>query len=64
MNKRFLVKLPGNFYPHDFYGKNERDVRQQVRSWLNVNRLPRGTEIWRSDYIGKYEADFDYPGRY
>jgi hypothetical protein len=50
----WYVHLPGEVYansvgdyPKDF--KNEKEVRQHMREWLGVKRLPRGTGIWKSN---------------
>ncbi|MBZ4688672.1 MAG: hypothetical protein PWQ96_2089 [Clostridia bacterium] len=60
--KSFFVRFPGNFYPDNFYGKDEQDARRQARKWLEVSRLPKGTELWES-HREKSEADFDYPSK-
>ena len=44
----FMVRLPGNFYPYDFRVRNEQEARKRMRDSLGVQRLPKGTEIWKA----------------
>lgn len=47
MTKEWYWHMPGMVYAGDgIYGSTERKARQQLREYLNVNRLPRGTAVW------------------
>jgi hypothetical protein len=43
------VKFPGNFYAMSFRlnSTDNRKARVYVREWLSLNRLPKGTELWK-----------------
>lgn len=50
MNKpliKFWIHWPGVFYAGNFYGRTEAEARAAARKWLGVDRLPRGTAVWR-----------------
>ena len=58
MSIRFYMRFPGSFYAEgpitlcNERGKklddtaSERAVRKALRSYLNLDRLPRGFEVW------------------
>jgi hypothetical protein len=43
------VKFPGDFYAVSFRlnSTDERKARKSVRERLSLNRLPKGTELWK-----------------
>ena len=45
----YYFHLPHHVYPFDtpYAFPNERAARAWVREWLNVQRLPQGTQIWK-----------------
>jgi len=49
-SKARYVKFPLDVYalgPFRFeHPKNEREVREYVRDWESVSRLPNGTQFW------------------
>jgi len=58
--KHYYVLLPGDFYPLDAWARNEEEARAQIREWLGVRRLPRGTQVWRSDCRGTWDVEFAF----
>ena len=40
--------IPGNPYALEFFGDfaNEGELKNEVRNFLRVKRLPNGTEVW------------------
>lgn len=49
-DKRWYYRIPGNFYaygPSTYASKQE--LKDDIKSFLGVKRLPRGTEIWRTN---------------
>lgn len=47
--KKYCVICPGWIYSGTFYGKNERQCRENVRKWIGCNKLPKGTKIWEDE---------------
>ena len=48
---RWYYKLPGSFYangPTLGHYSTEREARNEIREYLEVSRLPKGTELWRA----------------
>lgn len=42
-----FIRLPGDKYATQFFDcKNEKELREKARKFLNVKRLPQGTEVW------------------
>jgi len=58
--RHFYWRLPGEFYPHNVYARNEQEARKKIREMLGVERLPRGTEVWESNYKGSWDAEFQF----
>ena len=45
----WLFKLPDYFYAMTAEGaETEQEARQFVREWLNIKRVPNGTEFWQN----------------
>uniref|UniRef100_A0A6M3M7H9 Uncharacterized protein n=1 Tax=viral metagenome TaxID=1070528 RepID=A0A6M3M7H9_9ZZZZ len=50
---RWFYHLPGQVYaygPTTEYLSSESEVRERVRRSWGFKRLPRGTEVWKSNY--------------
>ena len=60
MIKHFYFRLPGDFYPGDVYAKSEKEAREKLRELLGVKRLPKGTEVWQSNYFGSWDTEFAF----
>ena len=46
----WLFKLPDYFYAMTAEGaETEQEARQFVREWLNIKRVPNGTEFWQNN---------------
>jgi hypothetical protein len=43
--KHYKVYLPDYFYALNYYGYNLTDVKNNIRTNLNLNRLPNNTII-------------------
>lgn len=50
MNKKYAYQTPGMFYAGSIEAKNEKEARANLRAWLNVARLPKGTAIWETTW--------------
>ena len=60
MERHFYFRLPGEFYPHDVYARSEKEAREKIRELLDLRRLPRGTEVWASDFRGTWDTEFQF----
>lgn len=46
--KKYYYHHPGMSYAVNFWGKNEKEIREQVLNWLGRKRLPNGYCIWEA----------------
>jgi hypothetical protein len=60
MKRHFYFRLPGDFYPGDIYAESVEEARKELRELLGVKRLPKGTDVWRSDYAGSWDVEFAF----
>ncbi|NPV54442.1 MAG: hypothetical protein HPY71_13155 [Firmicutes bacterium] len=60
--KHFYYRFADTFYPYDVYANNGREARQKIRKVWGLKRLPRSIEIWQSNYVGIWDAEFEWPG--
>lgn len=44
---KYYWRFPGMVYAHIMWADNKRLVKQLIRDWLGINKLPNHTEIWR-----------------
>lgn len=58
--KHYYFVLPGTFYPGDIYARNEKEARENLRNLMGRKRLPTGTDVWQSDYQGKWDVEFAF----
>ena len=47
----YYARFPGDFYPMDVYAASESGARTQLRAMLDLDRLPRGTEVWKANPV-------------
>jgi hypothetical protein len=45
--KNGFAMFKGDIYATEFFNVSSiKDLKQKARDWLDVNRLPNGTEFW------------------
>ena len=42
--QKYFFKLKGEFYGSEIYAKNKNDLRQKIRAFLGVKKLPNKIE--------------------
>ncbi len=48
--QKWFYRCPGMAYAANFYPRagNQSEARAALREEMNVKRLPKGTEVWKS----------------
>jgi hypothetical protein len=52
---RWWAKFPNSFYAGNFDFKRpvtEKEARAEIRSWLNGQKIPKGTQIYPDKLVG------------